>query len=50
MLPHGGFLVGDDAFPLKTYLLNSYSHRSLTYKQKIFNYRLSRERRIVELG
>jgi hypothetical protein len=48
MLPHGGFLVGDDAFPLKTYLLKPYSHRSLTYEQKIFNYRLSRARRIVD--
>jgi hypothetical protein len=38
MLPHGGFLVGDDAFPLKTYLLKPYSHRTLTYEQKIFNY------------
>jgi hypothetical protein len=48
MLPHGGFLVGDDAFPLKTYLLKPYSHRTLTCEQKIFNYRLSRARRIVE--
>ncbi|CAI6358479.1 unnamed protein product [Macrosiphum euphorbiae] len=30
ILPDGGFTVGDDAFPLKTYLL-----------KKIFNYRLS---------
>jgi hypothetical protein len=27
-LPHGRFLVGEDAFPLKTYLLKLYSHRS----------------------
>jgi hypothetical protein len=47
-LPHGGFLVGDDAFPLQTYLQKPYSHRSLTYEQKIFNYRLSRARRIFE--
>ena len=48
VLPDGGFLVGDDAFPLKTYLLKPYLHRSLTYEQKIFNYRLSRARRVAE--
>jgi hypothetical protein len=48
MLPHGGILVGDDAFPLKTYSLKPYLHRTLTYEQNIFNYRLSRARRIVE--
>lgn len=48
ILPDGGFFVGDDAFPLKTYLLKPYSHRCLTYDEKIFNYRLSRARRIVE--
>lgn len=48
MLPRGGFFVGDDAFPLKTYLLKPYSHKPLTTQQKIFNYRLSRARRIVE--
>lgn len=47
MLPKGGFLVGDAAFPLKTYLLKPYQHSPLTYEQKIFNYRLSRARRIV---
>lgn len=48
MLPTGGFFVGDAAFPLKTYLLKPYQHSPLTYEQKIFNYRLSRARRIVE--
>ncbi|XP_061717511.1 putative nuclease HARBI1 [Cydia pomonella] len=48
LLPKGGFLVGDDAFPLKTYLLKPYSGTNLSTKQKIFNYRLSRARRIVE--
>lgn len=48
LMPNGGFLVGDDTFPLKTYLLKPYSHKPLTLKQKIFNYRLSRARRIVE--
>lgn len=48
MLPNGGFFIADDAFPLKTYLLKPYKHAPLTYEQKIFNYRLSRARRIVE--
>lgn len=48
LLPEGGFLVGDDAFPLKKYLLKPYSHKYLNYEEKIFNYRLSRARRIVE--
>lgn len=48
LLPKGGFLVGDDAFPLKSYLLKPYSGTNLSTKQKIFNYRVSRARRIVE--
>ncbi|KAK7095652.1 hypothetical protein V1264_005034 [Littorina saxatilis] len=41
-------LVGDEAFPLKTYLLKPYPGRDLTDERKIFNYRLSRARRISE--
>lgn len=48
MLPTGGFFVADAAFPLKHYLLKPYQHTPLTHDQKIFNYRLSRARRIVE--
>lgn len=50
VLPDNGFIIGDDAFPLKSYLLKPYSRlpRNLTYAEKIFNYRLSRTRRIVE--
>lgn len=48
-LPPNTVFVGDDAFPLKEYLLKPYSHHGpLTQKEKIFNYRLSRARRIVE--
>lgn len=43
-----GIIVGDDAFPLKTFLLKPYSRRQLTREEKIFNYRLSRARRISE--
>lgn len=48
MLPEGYILVGDNAFPLKEYLLKPFPGNHLTLKQKIFNYRLSRARRIVE--
>lgn len=41
-------IVGDDAFPLSTKLLKPYLHRNLDNKMKIFNYRLSRARRVVE--
>ncbi|CAK1590979.1 unnamed protein product [Parnassius mnemosyne] len=48
-LPNKAVFVGDDAFPLATYLMKPYSrHEGLEHKQKIFNYRLSRARRIVE--
>lgn len=47
--PKVGVIVGDDAFPLKDYLMKPYSrHGPLQYREKIFNYRLSRARRIVE--
>lgn len=43
-------IVGDEAFPLKPYLLRPYSRQHLTGNEpnKIFNYRLSRARRVVE--
>lgn len=41
-------IVADDAFVLKPYLQKPYSVRNLTKEQCIFNYRLSRTRRIVE--
>ncbi|XP_036327841.1 protein ANTAGONIST OF LIKE HETEROCHROMATIN PROTEIN 1-like isoform X1 [Rhagoletis pomonella] len=48
-LPTKGVFVGDDAFPLTTRILKPYSrHDALPHKEKIFNYRLSRARRIVE--
>lgn len=50
LLPDGYFLVVDDAFPLKTYLLKpSTRHRQLlTKKELIFNYRLGQAKRVVE--
>ena len=41
-------VVADDAFPLKTYIMKPYSQRGLTPEKRIFNYRFSRARRIVE--
>ena len=40
--------VADDAFPLKDYMLKPYSQNGLTPERRIFNYRLSRDRRVVE--
>ena len=42
------FLVGDDAFRMTPHLLKPFPGARLTRKQEIFNYRLSRCRRVVE--
>ena len=42
------FLIGDDAFALKSWMMKPYSKREMTALERIFNYRLSRARRIVE--
>ncbi|XP_071559875.1 putative nuclease HARBI1 isoform X1 [Temnothorax nylanderi] len=53
-LPHTNIavpfaLVGDEGFPLKKYLMRPYARRNLVdNQQRIFNYRLSRVRRIIE--
>ena len=40
--------VAYDAFPLRPCIMKPYSQRGLNDKKRIFNYRLSRARRIVE--
>jgi hypothetical protein len=41
LLPSEGVSVGDEAFPLKTYLMKPYSITQLSFEEKVFNYRLS---------
>jgi len=41
-------IVADDAFPLKRYIMKPYGSKNLSSKQRIYNYRLSRARRVVE--
>lgn len=40
--------IGDQAFPLMVNLMKPYPDKNITRKEKIFNYRLSRARRVVE--
>ena len=35
------YLVGDDAFPLKQWLMKPYARLHLDHYEKVFNYRLS---------
>lgn len=42
-------MVGDEAFALSSYLMKPYARRkNLNLKERVFNYRLSRARRIIE--
>ncbi|KAK3773153.1 hypothetical protein RRG08_013740 [Elysia crispata] len=41
-------VIGDEAFPLKTYLMKPFSARTLNEKRRIYNYKHSRARLSVE--
>ena len=41
-------LLGDEAYPLKTYLLKPYVGKNVTPERSKFSYRLSRARRCIE--
>ena len=40
--------VGDEAFPLKSYLMKPYARNAMGTEEQITNYRISRSRRQVE--
>jgi len=42
------FLVGDEIFALKPWLLRPYPGKNIKEDQSIFNYRLSKARRVIE--
>ena len=41
-------LVGDEAFPLKKYLIKPYAKASIKQKEQVTNYRILRPRRVVD--
>lgn len=41
-------LVGDEAFAPSEHIMRPYTRRNLSVKQRVFNYRLTRARRMVE--
>ena len=42
------FMFGDDAFPLKLWLMMPYSSRTMDLKEMVFNYRIRRGRTVVQ--
>ena len=42
------FFIGDDAFPMRRWLMKGFPQRNIDMQRRIYNYRLSRARRVVE--
>ncbi len=42
------FIVGDDALALRTWLMKPFSRRNMALEDRVFNYKLSGARRVVE--
>ena len=46
--PISYYICADDAFPLQENLIKPFSYKEMQYERRIFNYRISRGRRVVE--
>ena len=42
------FILGDNTFPLKLWLMRPYSSHGMDLKEKVFNYRISQRRSVVK--
>ena len=47
-VPVPSFIIGNNSFGINETLMNPFSIRNMDYHERIFNYRLSRARRVVE--